>query len=85
LRAVGELLPAISDIDTRLFEPPEQRHRVRDVEQVVGRFRPHLAVVKVEDPVERAELDQEETTMPERVIDEVVGIRLAPAQSRVRT
>jgi hypothetical protein len=36
LCAVPQLLPAFSDIDTRLLQPPEQRYCVRDVEQVVG-------------------------------------------------
>jgi hypothetical protein len=44
LRLVRQLLPAMTDVYTRLLEPPEQCHCSRDIEQVVGRFWPHLAI-----------------------------------------
>jgi hypothetical protein len=32
----SQLLPPISDVNPSLFEPPQQRHRIRNVEQVVS-------------------------------------------------
>lgn len=59
LRAVGKLRPTGADIDAVLFQPPEQRNGVRDVEQVIGRFRAHLAVIEFEHAVMRSQFQQE--------------------------
>jgi hypothetical protein len=45
-RDLAQLVPAIPHRDALLFETPQQRHRVRNVAEIVGRVRPHLAIVE---------------------------------------
>jgi hypothetical protein len=45
MRQQAQLLPAVTDIDAVLPEPPQQRGGIGHVADIVGRRRPHVAVV----------------------------------------
>ena len=75
---IGYPPPPVADIDAFLFQPPENRDGVADVEIFECVRGQYLAVVEVEDGIESAELEIEERAVP----PEMVGESVAPAEIR---
>src|SRR6185437_4537343 len=75
-RALGKLRPTRADGDAELLEAPKQRHRVADIEILVGRFGADFAIVEIEHAVVLRELEMIEAAVPADVENEIV--QLAP-------
>ena len=82
LGLVGQFVPAVADVEAQLFQPPQQRGGVLQIDVVVGRRLGHR-VVEVADVlvvarhhrVHFAEVEAQQGAVPPQVMDQVVAQR----------